>query len=114
MHAEAAILADDADDAGVLVDREAAIESIPLQRPSLSAPLRAPSEGWPAVGSQRPLQMLKPFQAKGVKNGDAVNMALDFLLANRPTAFLAGMDVALTVPPSRPARAWSIAMGPIA
>ncbi len=93
VHAEAAILADNADDAGVLVDREAAIESIPLRRPSLSAPFRAPSEGWPAVGSQRPLQMLKPFQVKGVKNGDAVNMALDFLLANRPTAFLAGMDV---------------------
>jgi 2-oxoisovalerate dehydrogenase E1 component len=41
----------------------------------------------------RPSLRLKPFQAKGVKNGDAVNMALDYLLANRPTAFLAGMDV---------------------
>ena len=39
------------------------------------------------------LPRLKPFQAKGVKNGDAVNMALDYLLANQPTAFLAGMDV---------------------
>ena len=36
---------------------------------------------------------LKPFQAKGVKNGDAVNMALDSLLADQPGAFLAGMDV---------------------
>ena len=30
---------------------------------------------------------------EGVKNGDAVNLALDYLLANRPGAFLAGMDV---------------------
>ncbi len=35
----------------------------------------------------------KRFQAKGVKNGDAVNLALDYLLANQPRAFLAGMDV---------------------
>jgi 2-oxoisovalerate dehydrogenase E1 component len=40
-----------------------------------------------------PRPILKPFQAKGVKNGDAVNMALDYLLANQPKAFLAGMDV---------------------
>ena len=53
---------------------DAAIESIPLRRSS-------------------PRLMLKPFQAKGVKNGDAVNLALDYLLANRPAAFLAGMDV---------------------
>ena len=48
---------------------------------------------------------LKPFQAKGVKNGDAVNMALDYLLANQPNAFLAGMDVGVPVRRSRPARA---------
>ena len=33
------------------------------------------------------------MRAKGVKNGEAVNMALDYLLANEPGAFLAGMDV---------------------
>jgi 2-oxoisovalerate dehydrogenase E1 component len=69
VHAE---VARSADDDGVLVDYKAAIESKRLRRPSLR---------------------LKPFQAKGVKNGDAVNMALDYLLANQPNAFLAGMDV---------------------
>jgi 2-oxoisovalerate dehydrogenase E1 component len=34
-----------------------------------------------------------PFQAKGVKNGDAVNHALDYLLRNNPRAFLLGLDV---------------------
>jgi 2-oxoisovalerate dehydrogenase E1 component len=34
-----------------------------------------------------------PLSAKGVKNGDAVNMALDHLLANHPSAYLAGMDI---------------------
>ena len=69
VYADAALLANDV---GVLVDREAVIESIPFRRLS---------------------PRLKRFQAKGVKNGDAVNMALDFLLANQPNAFLAGMDV---------------------
>ncbi|MGO9115655.1 MAG: transketolase C-terminal domain-containing protein, partial [Thermoguttaceae bacterium] len=71
VHAETAL---SADEGGALADREAMIESITLPRPTL-----------------RP--RLEPFQAKGVKNGDAVNMALDYLLANHPTAFLAGMDV---------------------
>ena len=71
VHAEAAPLAGDA---GTVVCREAAVELGLPRRPS-------------------PRSTVKPFQAKGVKNGDAVNMALDFLLANQPTAFLAGMDV---------------------
>ncbi len=41
--------------------------------------------------SQRP--QVKPLQVKGIKNGDAVNLALDYLLENQPTAFVAGMDV---------------------
>ena len=70
VHADAALMADDAE---APADRsEAAIDSFPLRRL---------------------LPRLKPLRAKGVKNGDAVNMALDYLLANQPTAFLAGMDV---------------------
>ena len=69
VHAEAAILTEDE---GLLAEENAMIESGRLQRPRL-----------------RP----RPFQARGVKNGDAVNMALDYLLANQPKAFLAGMDV---------------------
>ena len=36
---------------------------------------------------------VKPFQARNVKNGDAVNRALDYILTNNPRAFLAGLDV---------------------
>jgi len=36
---------------------------------------------------------LKPLKAQKVKNGDAVNRALDYILANNPRAFLAGLDV---------------------
>ena len=34
-----------------------------------------------------------PFQAAKVKNGDAVRLALDYLLTNNPRAFLLGLDV---------------------
>lgn len=36
---------------------------------------------------------VKPFQAKGTKNGQAVNHALQYILANNPRAFLVGLDV---------------------
>jgi 2-oxoisovalerate dehydrogenase E1 component len=71
VHAEAAILADQTE---MPAAHETAIESTAPHRHSLSPRVKA-------------------FQAKGVKNGDAVNLALDHLLAKHPTAFLAGMDV---------------------
>ena len=37
--------------------------------------------------------LVKPFRAEKVKNGDAVRLALEYLLANNPRAFLAGLDV---------------------
>jgi 2-oxoisovalerate dehydrogenase E1 component len=80
VHAEAAQLADDP---GAPAHREDGIATVP-----------AAAEA--AIGStrlRRSSSRLKPVRAKGVKNGDAVNMALDFLLANQPAAFLAGMDV---------------------
>lgn len=36
---------------------------------------------------------VKPFAARRIKNGDAVNRALGYLLENDPHAFLAGLDV---------------------
>lgn len=45
----------------------------------------------PAISRQP--ERVPAFQAKGVKSGDAVRLALDFLLAERPAAFLAGLDV---------------------
>jgi len=37
--------------------------------------------------------IVEPFQARNVKNGAAVNHALDSILRNNPRAFLAGLDV---------------------
>jgi len=111
VHAEVALLADDA---GVLVERDGEKKS-GGQTPSavrrntsafekeavagtggrtaqrtVPATMKSAAE---SVPFRRLSPRLKRFQAKGVKNGDAVNMALDFLLANQPDAFLAGMDV---------------------
>ncbi|NQT40192.1 MAG: transketolase [Planctomycetes bacterium] len=36
---------------------------------------------------------VKPFQAKRLKNGEAVNRALDSILTDHPRAFLVGLDV---------------------
>ena len=68
--------------------RDAVARALSVGRPR-------PPQKWPvhAEAAQLPPPRLKPFQAKGVKNGDAVNLALDYLLANQPAAFLAGMDV---------------------
>jgi 2-oxoisovalerate dehydrogenase E1 component len=61
-----------ADEAASIVDYEAMLEpSRPCSHP----------------------RTVKPLAAKNIKNGDAVNMALDYLLAKHPSAFLAGMDV---------------------
>ena len=43
-----------------------------------------------ARSANRPV---KPYQARKVKNGDAVNRALAYLLESQPRAFLAGLDV---------------------
>jgi 2-oxoisovalerate dehydrogenase E1 component len=89
VHAEAADLAEEtllAEEDGVFVNRESAAASI-VQAVTGTAPAIGP------VALHRPAPRLKPLHAKGVKNGDAVNMALDYLLANEPGAFLAGMDV---------------------
>ena len=46
----------------------------------------------PKPRTTRPAR-IKPFQARAVKMGDAVNQALDYILSNNPEAFLAGLDV---------------------
>ena len=40
-----------------------------------------------------PLDPVEPFQAKRVKNGEAIKRALDYILAKRPKAFLLGLDI---------------------
>jgi len=48
----------------------------------------------PAAVFARPtVRIVKPYQARKVKNGDAINRALAYLLENRPRAFIAGLDV---------------------
>ncbi len=51
-----------------------------------------PKQGWKAYASGA-APAVKPLKAPRVKNGEAVNRALDYLLANNPRAFLAGLDV---------------------
>jgi 2-oxoisovalerate dehydrogenase E1 component len=53
---------------------------------------RPPVGGWTALAPSRSRQV-KPFQAKRVKNGQAINLALDTVLRDNPRAFLAGLDV---------------------
>jgi 2-oxoisovalerate dehydrogenase E1 component len=45
-----------------------------------------------AYAQESPAQV-PPYQAKRVKNGDAVNRALDFVLENDPRAVLLGLDI---------------------
>ena len=51
-----------------------------------------PPQAFP-VYARSPNRPVKPYQARKVKNGDAVNRALAYLLENHPRAFLAGLDV---------------------
>ena len=45
------------------------------------------------VYAATPPRSVPPFRAERVKNGDAVRLALDYLLQNNPKAFLMGLDV---------------------
>jgi len=88
--------------------REAIAQALPVGRPrppqqwpvhaeaalcaDAAAPLGGEASDAPVPAGTQP-RNVRPLKAKGVKNGDAVNMALDYLLANQPSAFLAGMDV---------------------
>jgi 2-oxoisovalerate dehydrogenase E1 component len=51
-----------------------------------------PPQAFP-VYARGPNRPVKPYQARKVKNGDAVNRALAYLLESHPRAFLAGLDV---------------------
>jgi len=54
---------------------------------------RTPARGlWTAWAPSHPPRV-EPFRARGVKNGRAINLALDRILASHPRAFLVGLDV---------------------
>jgi 2-oxoisovalerate dehydrogenase E1 component len=50
------------------------------------------THAWDAY-ARRPLERVAPYTAAGVKNGDAVRRALDYLLEQNPRAFLLGLDI---------------------
>ena len=89
------------DDSVETVVREAVVRALAVERPRppRAWPVCAETGGTrtlpdtPAASTARSTNFVKAVRAKGVKNGDAVNMALDYLLANESGAFLAGMDV---------------------
>jgi 2-oxoisovalerate dehydrogenase E1 component len=51
-----------------------------------------PRRNWPVFASGSP-RKVQPFSARRVKNGGAVGLALDYILANDSRAVLAGLDV---------------------
>lgn len=66
--------------------REAVARAMAVARPL------APKQQWDVYASAPP-PALNPLTARKVKNGDAVRLALDYILSNCPEAFLAGLDV---------------------
>jgi len=53
---------------------------------------KPPVHNWNVYATCSNLRV-KPMKTDRVKNGEAVNRALDYILANNPRAFLAGLDV---------------------
>ena len=52
-----------------------------------------PSSHHMTIFAPTSVRKVKPYQAPRVKNGEAVRLALDYLLENNPRAFLFGLDV---------------------
>ncbi len=76
--------------------REAVTRAMSVGRP------KPPATGWsvyadagssPPSASSPSTTRVEPLQARGVKNGEAVHLALEYILAHEPAAFLAGLDV---------------------
>jgi 2-oxoisovalerate dehydrogenase E1 component len=61
-------------------------------RQALSVPRPRPSRPAPVLAESSP-RVVEPFRAGKVKNGAAVNHALDYILRNNRRAFMAGLDV---------------------
>ena len=82
--------------------REAVTQALGVARPKpparwdIYAPARDVAVESPGPNAAEPgpsHARLPPLRAQGVKNGDAVNLALDYLLSRHPEAFVAGQDV---------------------
>ena len=75
--------------------RDAVTDALRVARPTPPSRWQVYAEAADSVVARHTetTKSVQPFQAKGVKNGEAVNLALDYLLSNNPGAFLAGQDV---------------------
>ena len=65
---------------------EALASALPVARP------QAPAHGFRVFGSSG-RRSVPPFRVPKAKNGEAVQLALDYLLSHNPRALLAGLDV---------------------
>ena len=65
---------------------QAVTEALKVARPNPR------KQNWKVYADWSPL-VVRPLKLARVKNGEAVNRALDYILANNPDAFLAGLDV---------------------
>ncbi|HUT12939.1 MAG TPA: thiamine pyrophosphate-dependent enzyme [Thermoguttaceae bacterium] len=65
---------------------ETIAEALKVARPD------ARSHGWNVYANSSPA-VVEPLKVPKAKNGEAVNCALDYILANNPDAFFAGLDI---------------------
>jgi 2-oxoisovalerate dehydrogenase E1 component len=82
------------DEAGIVAVEKAVEEEV---QSAIAAALKvarpdAQRHNWSVYAASQ-VPMVKKFQAQKVKNGDAVRLALDYILSNNPRSFLAGLDV---------------------
>jgi 2-oxoisovalerate dehydrogenase E1 component len=70
---------------------EAAIQTDLEEALSCARP-DARAQSWTPYAPSVPIEV-EPFQTAKAKNGDAVNLALDYLLSRHPNAFLLGLDI---------------------
>jgi 2-oxoisovalerate dehydrogenase E1 component len=87
--AETAILTETEIDA---IEQQVEEEILTTITSALDAQRPSPPLQWSVMAPARQSHA-KPYAAHRVKNGDAVNQALGYLLENEPRAFLAGLDV---------------------
>jgi 2-oxoisovalerate dehydrogenase E1 component len=76
----------------IALERAADQEVDEVTRRALRAAPVQPASGSSALAPSKPPRV-KPLKAGRVKNGRAINLALDYILAQNPRAFLAGLDV---------------------
>lgn len=83
--AEAEIAAMEKDIDGQIADAVEKAVKIPRPNPD--------TQRWSSYAPDEAPPKLEPFSAKGIRNGDAVRLAQEYILSREPKAYIAGMDV---------------------